>query len=73
MNPLVLRAILRGVALILESTRWASPGTFENLFGDATLEPLFFLLISETWFWYSEKGRPLVKKVLDKLRHLVYN
>lgn len=57
MNPLILRAILRGVALTLEGFKIAAPGTFESVLGDLTLEPLFFLLISETWFWIDKKRK----------------
>lgn len=57
MNPLLMRAIIRGVALVLEGTRWAAPGYFVGLFSDVTLEPLFFLIISETWFWFDERRK----------------
>lgn len=55
MNAVVARAVLRLVVLGLEALRVADPGTFENFLGDVTLEPLFLLIISESWYWVDQK------------------
>lgn len=57
MTPLLMRAILRLVAIGLETTRWAAPGTFETFFSDVALEPIFFLVISEGWYWLEKKKK----------------
>lgn len=65
MNPLLIRAFLRILALFLESFRWLDPGTFENILGDATLEPLFILVISEVWFWLDKRKDKHLTKPTD--------
>lgn len=61
MNPVMARAALRLIAIAWEglnqTLNWATPGSVEGFLFNPELEPLFFLLISEGWFWIDEKRK----------------